>query len=84
MKRLILIIAAAAAICAYAAPRGPSHHFAPRPAPRHMPAPRPAVHHPAPAPRPVVHHHHTSSFWGRGGSNFWPGFVGGVIGSSLI
>ena len=33
-------------------------------------------------PRPPVHHHH-SSFWGRGGRNFWPGFVGGVVGSAL-
>ena len=22
-------------------------------------------------------------FWGRGGCNFWPGFVGGVVGSAL-
>ena len=29
-------------------------------------------------PRPVHHHH--GGFWGRGGSHFWPGFVGGVVG----
>lgn len=34
-----------------------------------------------PAP---VHHHHHGSVWGRGGSNFWPGFVGGVIGGALV
>ena len=33
-----------------------------------------------------MHHggyHHHGSFWGRGGSHFWPGFVGGVIGGAL-
>ena len=36
-------------------------------------------------PAPVHHHrhHHHGSVWGRGGSNFWPGFVGGVIGGVL-
>jgi hypothetical protein len=24
------------------------------------------------------HHHHHHSAWGRGGRNFWPGFLGGV------
>ncbi len=34
--------------------------------------------------RPMpVHHHHSHSFWGHGGRNFWPGFVGGVVGSAL-
>ena len=37
----------------------------------------------APAPRHHHHHHHHSA-WGRGGSHFWPGFVGGVIGSALV
>ncbi len=27
---------------------------------------------------PVHHHHHSG--WGRGGRNFWPGFVGGLVG----
>lgn len=31
-------------------------------------------------PPPVHHHHHSHSVWGRGGRNFWPGFVGGVVG----
>lgn len=35
-------------------------------------------------PRPVYHwgpgYHHHYSTWGRGGSHFWPGFVGGVVG----
>lgn len=30
-------------------------------------------------PHPV-RHHHSHSTWGRGGRNFWPGFVGGVVG----
>ncbi len=29
------------------------------------------------------HHHHHGGFWGRGGRNFWPGFVGGVVGGVL-
>lgn len=29
------------------------------------------------------YHHHGGGFWGRGGRNFWPGFVGGVIGSAV-
>ena len=36
-----------------------------------------------PAPIRHHHHHHHGSVWGRGGSNFWPGFVGGVIGGVL-
>ena len=34
-------------------------------------------------PGPGFHHgpvHHQGGFWGRGGSHFWPGFVGGVVG----
>ena len=30
------------------------------------------------------HHHHHGSFWGHGGRNFWPGFVGGVVGGALF
>lgn len=57
-------------------PGGPGrpggHGFGRGPAPmmHHRP---PAFHHP-----PAYHHHH--SHWGRGGRNFWPGFVGGVVG----
>ena len=35
-------------------------------------------HHPA-----HRHHSHHHSFWGRGGRNFWPGFVGGLIGGAV-
>ena len=34
-------------------------------------------------PQPVYHHHYHGGYWGRGGSHFWPGFVGGVIGGAL-
>ena len=30
---------------------------------------------------PPMHHHHSG--WGRGGSHFWPGFVGSVIGGAI-
>ena len=29
------------------------------------------------------HHRHHHSYWGRGGSNFWPGFAGGLVGSMI-
>ena len=35
---------------------------------------------------PPIHHHggyRHHSGWGRGGSHFWPGFVGGVVGGVL-
>ena len=32
--------------------------------------------------RPIVHHYHHGG-WGRGGCNFWPGFVGGLIGGAV-
>lgn len=48
----------------------------------HRPGPRPAVRMVKPPPHHHVHghHHHKKSVWGRGGSNFLPGFVGGVVG----
>ena len=30
------------------------------------------------------HHHYHGGCWGRGGRYFWPGFVGGVVGTSLV
>ena len=33
--------------------------------------------------RAPIHHYHHGGFWGRGGRNFWPGFVGGVVGGVL-
>ena len=34
-------------------------------------------------PRPHYYHHHHGGYWGPGGRNFWPGFVGGVIGGAV-
>lgn len=33
--------------------------------------------------RPVHHRHCHGSAWGRGGRNFWPGFVGGIVGGVI-
>lgn len=44
----------------------------------HIPV-APHIRHPMPPPPP--RHHHSS--WGRGGCNFWPGFIGGVVGSAI-
>jgi hypothetical protein len=35
-------------------------------------------HRPPPPPHHHHHHHHHGSAWGKGGRNFWPGFIGGV------
>lgn len=48
--------------------RGPAFHGGPM---RH--------HMPPPPPR----HHYHGGYWGRGGSCFWPGFVGGVVGGVI-
>ncbi|MDE3275917.1 MAG: hypothetical protein PUJ80_07805 [Verrucomicrobiota bacterium] len=34
-------------------------------------------------PPPPPRHRHGDSFWGRGGRNFWPGFVGGFVGGAV-
>lgn len=42
--------------------------------------------HPGPGPGfgpRAPHHHHHHSAWGRGGSHFWPGFTGGLVGSLI-
>lgn len=53
----------------------------PRPAPRaiHIPVAH-RVH--RPMPPPPRHHHHSA--WGRGGCNFWPGFTGALVGTTLL
>lgn len=79
-KLTILVAIAMCAVAAFARPGfggphggfgGPRGGFGMRPAPM-------MHHHPA----PMMHHHHHSG-WGRGGSHFWPGFVGGVVGGVL-
>ena len=72
MKKILIAIAALAAVTCVAAPHHvPAGHRAP------------VVHRgPPPRPAPIPHHHH-HSVWGRGGSHFWPGFTGGLVGSLL-
>lgn len=85
MNRKMLAIGMTIGLCLSTLGRpGPMPH----PGPHRGPAPRPAlqIHRgPAPRPAPMPHHpHHHNSAWGRGGSNFWPGFVGGVVIGSTI
>ena len=54
----------------------------------------PGRHGGGPRPAPVVHRvhgghygghgYHHGGVWGRGGRNFWPGLVGGIIGGALL
>lgn len=70
-KTRTVVFAVSAILCAgacFARPGGPGGPGGRRPAP--PPPPR----HGAP------HHRPSDGFWGRGGRNFWPGFVGGVVG----
>ena len=30
------------------------------------------------------YHHYHGGYWGPGGRYFWPGFVGGVVGSTIV
>ncbi len=75
MNRTV-VFAVSAVLCAgvsLARPAAPAPGGrGPQPA---RPAAQPARSH-APAPRP------NDSVWGRGGRNFWPGFVGGLIGGA--
>jgi len=71
-KLMVAFVIAATAAGAFAGPRGcPGGGCGPHPC-------RPGW-----GPRPCgpcwrgPHHH---DWWGRGGRNFWPGFVGGVVG----
>ena len=70
MKKILIVVGVAAlSLGAFARPHG-GHCFRTGPGPRfHAP-----MHH---------HYHHHGGFWGRGGRNFWPGFVGGVVGGVL-
>jgi len=81
MKKTLLITAAAA-LATFELVAGPAHFVAARPpAPRHSIHARLAPRHaPAPKPRPPAH---SRSFWGKGGRYFWPGFIGGVVGTVI-
>lgn len=76
MKRNFIVLFAAASIClaSFGRPSPSAGHHAPR-APMHGPR----IQHAAPP-----HHRHHHSVWGRGGSHFWPGFVGGLVGSTIL
>jgi len=83
MKKLMIVACIiSSGLIAFGNPGGP--------APRGH-APAHAVRCPAPAPcRPVPyrpaphsHHHGHHDFWGPGGRNFWPGFLGGVVGGAV-
>ena len=91
MKKILFLVVVTTSLLSFGRP-GPmphsGHHRGPAPQIHRGPTPRPApqIHRgPAlkPAPRPHHSHHHGSA-WGRGGRNFWPGFVGGVIGSTIV
>ena len=70
MNKKIMIAGFAAVALSLGAFAGPHRGFG---------GPHGGFHHP-----PPMHHshgfHHGHSVWGRGGCNFWPGFVGGVVG----
>ena len=76
-KMMIMLGVSAIAVCAFARPHGgPGHgHGHGGPAPRHY------SHHP---PSHHYHRSHHGCAWGRGGRNFWPGFVGGVVAGALV
>ncbi len=74
---VLTVVAALGASVCLARPGGPG------PGPRGGgPHGGPGIHRPAPPP-PAPHHRPHGSAWGRGGRNFWPGFVGGVIGGAV-
>lgn len=74
--KMMMVVGAAlcTSVCMARPHGGPGGHGGPRPGP----GPRMHMGHRPPPPPP--RHHHGGSFWGRGGRNFWPGFVGGVVG----
>lgn len=79
MKKFILALVAA--ILATTTMARPSYNYQYR---RYGDGPVRAHHH----YRHVRHYHHGGhyhgSFWGRGGRNFWPGFIGGVVGATVV
>ena len=87
-KTLVLAAALFAAFSLMAGPGGP------RPGnggpgsrgpggPGRSPAPRQMQPRPSPAPRHSAPQHPKHDAWGKSGRNFWPGFVGGIIGAAV-
>lgn len=79
MNKKFVIAVFAVAVCAFGAQARP--HGGPGGGFRRGPAPMHRVGH---RPPPPIHHHHGHGVWGRGGSHFWPGFVGGVVGGAVM
>ncbi|MGN0854067.1 MAG: hypothetical protein ACI4R9_00945 [Kiritimatiellia bacterium] len=81
IKMMMVVGAIFATTVCMARPHGnPGGHGGPRPGPAApMRHPGSGMGH-RPSPPPPRHHRPGDSFWGRGGRNFWPGFVGGVVG----
>lgn len=72
-KLIVALCVATVAVGAFAKPHGgPRHGHGPAPVHRRVHVP------------PHAHHHHKHSAWGRGGQNFWPGFVGGIVGGMIV
>ena len=74
-KMLILVGAIAASFCVMAGPHGGPGGGGPRGGGPRVGGPG-MGHHPAPGGG-----HHDG--WGKGGRNFWPGFVGGIVGGAI-
>ncbi len=70
-KAIIMAVALVASLGLVAAPHHGGHHGGPRGGGRPV-----VMHHHG-------HHHGHHSVWGRGGRNFWPGFVGGAVGAMI-
>ena len=88
MKKILLVLGLFSLVSFVEARPGPGQGpgQGPRPwqtmyhqRPPSRPFPGQSFHRPSPPP-PQRHHHST---WGCGGRNFWPGFVGGIIGGAL-
>ena len=68
MNKKLIVVFGVSLLAAGAFARPGGHHFGGHPG-----------HHGFVAPR--HHYHHGGGWWGRGGCHFWPGFVGGVVGT---
>lgn len=80
-KATVMAVALVASLGVFAAPHGGPRGGGPRGGVRRAPPPRMVSHHGGGSHHRGGHHHYSA--WGRGGSHFWPGFVGGVVGGML-
>ncbi len=81
-KKTILVVALAAVLgtgTCFARPGGGRHHGG-----GHRPPPPRHHFHGGHHGGGRHHHRHGGSFWGRGGRNFLPGFIGGVVGGAIV